>query len=251
MFVEIENADMNVFDVDTWINTVRDANGGIISPELAMDVLKKTNHYGHIKKILKNIKKACSDENEKLVADKVLAYNEFILSCVDGREMSPQAMDMLQELADVLGNEFKDKLEKAKEGWKYYKKDCCDNTVWVGCDRDYEKINNTEEKIIIFYGYAEGDVILYKSIIDAKEIKFREGAKVLLDEATIICDVLDLSMCSQVSTQACDLCMTDAIKFKNEKQKRDFLFGEYRGKIIYVGDEYKVNTLPVNGGAEM
>ena len=56
MFVAIDNRDMNVFKVDGWINTTRDANGGIISPEFAMEILSKTNFHGHIKKVVKNIR---------------------------------------------------------------------------------------------------------------------------------------------------------------------------------------------------
>ena len=57
MFVAINNIEKNIFEVDKWINTTRDANGGIISPEFAMEILSKTNHLGHIKKVLKAVKK--------------------------------------------------------------------------------------------------------------------------------------------------------------------------------------------------
>ena len=56
MFVAINNADMNIFQVDEWIKRTRDANNGIISPDFAMKILGKTNHRGHIKTVIKNIK---------------------------------------------------------------------------------------------------------------------------------------------------------------------------------------------------
>ena len=85
MFVAIDNTDMDVFKVEEWINRTRDANGGVISPEFAMEILGKTNHFAHIKKVVNHIKKSCMDENGELVKDKVLAYKEFILSCIDRR----------------------------------------------------------------------------------------------------------------------------------------------------------------------
>ena len=97
MFVPINSADMDAFKVEEWINRTRDDNGGVISPEFAMDVLGKTNHFAHIKKLINLIKKSCSDKNGELVADKVLAYKEFILSAIDGREHEGMALKGLQE----------------------------------------------------------------------------------------------------------------------------------------------------------
>ena len=85
MFVAINNTDMGLSDIEKWIKTARDDNGGIISPEFAMEILSKTNHLGHIKKVLRNIKDNC------VTPEKIAPYREFILSCVDGREMSPNA----------------------------------------------------------------------------------------------------------------------------------------------------------------
>ena len=45
MFVEIDNQDMDALKVEEWINITRDANGGEISPEFAMEILTKTNKY--------------------------------------------------------------------------------------------------------------------------------------------------------------------------------------------------------------
>ena len=87
MFVAIDNKNMDALKVEEWINHTRDANGGVISPEFAMEILTKTNHFAHIKKTINYIKKSCTDEKGELVTDKVLAYKDFILSAVDEREM--------------------------------------------------------------------------------------------------------------------------------------------------------------------
>ena len=124
MHVKIKNINMNIYDVEKWINNTRKANGGVISPEFAMEILSKTNHFAHIKKVVKSIKSRCVDESKKLVPELVLPYKEFILSCVDGREMSPQTLEMLKELADTCGciDEFKTINDKPK----FYKKHNCE-----------------------------------------------------------------------------------------------------------------------------
>ena len=38
MFVKIDNIDMDAFKVEEWINRTRDANGGVITPEFAMEI---------------------------------------------------------------------------------------------------------------------------------------------------------------------------------------------------------------------
>ena len=86
MFVAIDNNEMNVPQVLDWINRTKNANDNVISPEFAMEILSKTNFFGHIKAVLKNIKDRCKTKEE------ILPYKEFILSCVDRREMSDEAM---------------------------------------------------------------------------------------------------------------------------------------------------------------
>ena len=121
MFVLINNTDMDINAVEKWIKTARDANGGVISPEFAMEILGKTNHLGHIKKVLKNIKSKCA------TPEKMAPYKEFILSCVDGREMSGEAMDMLKEMADLCG--CKDELEIINNKPKRYSRTDCEGVM--------------------------------------------------------------------------------------------------------------------------
>ena len=118
MFVAIDNQDMDVFKVEKWININRDASGGVISPEFAMEILGKTNYFAHIKKVINNIKKACLDENGELVADEVLAYKDFILSCVNRREHEGMALIGLQELADA--GDIREEFDKINSKKKVY-----------------------------------------------------------------------------------------------------------------------------------
>ena len=112
MFVAIDNTVLNVHNIDEQIKRERDANEGIISPEFAMEVLSKTNNFANIKKVLKTIKDTKTNKED------LLPYSEFILSCVDGREMSNVALDYLCSLADIC--EIRDKLETINEKPKVY-----------------------------------------------------------------------------------------------------------------------------------
>ncbi len=202
MFVEIDNKNMDAFKVEEWINRTRDANGGVISPEFAMEILTKTNHFAHIKKVLNNIKKNCLDENRELVADKVLEYKKFILSCVDGREMSPNALEMLSELAEKGG--CKDEFAELNSKPKWYYKNDCDNIdiKIVKSEREFQALEGSDLRV--FFDVDEIDL----SCCDfdrVKNLKFREGAVVDLHMATELPKDLDVSMCSVVYLSGCDL----------------------------------------------
>ena len=146
MFVKIDNIDMDAFKVEEWINRTRDANGGVITPEFAMEILGKTNHFAHIKKVINLIKKNCSDKNGELVADKVLEYKDFILSSVDGREMSPQTLDKLNELAGLCG--CLDEVEKINKKYKYYDAKACEKNVTVSSQEELEALTGTDLDVL-------------------------------------------------------------------------------------------------------
>ena len=164
MFVVIDNQDMDVLEVEEWIKTNRDANGGDISPEFAMEILTKTNHFAHIKKVINHIRKNCLDENGELATDKVLAYKDFILSSVDGREMSPQALEILQEMADAGGlrKEFDEVNSKLP---KFYEKDDCDKTVIV------VKSNETYNLDVSMYKKAVFEYVIKDNIVIGESTK--------------------------------------------------------------------------------
>ena len=202
MFVAIDNKDMDALKVEEWIKTNRDANGGVISPEFAMEILTKTNHFAHIKKVLNNIKKACLDENGKLVADKVLAYKDFILSCVDRREASPQAMAVLQELAETGG--FKDEFAELNSKPKWYYKNDCDNIdiKIVKSERKFQALEG--ENLRVFFDADEIDLSRC-NLDEIKNLRFRDGAKVNLSNSYYLPEGLDVSMCSEVDLGGCNL----------------------------------------------
>ena len=139
MFVAIDNIDMNPLKVAEWIDRTIDANGGVIYPRFAMEVLGKTNHFTHIKKVVNCIKENCLDENGELVQGRVLSYKDFILSCVDKREMSPQALAELEKMADVCGcrGEF-DKLNGKR---KWYRINDCNGISVVRSRKEFQELD--------------------------------------------------------------------------------------------------------------
>ncbi len=134
MFVAIDNTEMNVYQVDKWIKDTRNANRDIITPEFAMEVLSKTNHLANIKMVLKNIRENCD------TPEKIAPYREFILSCADGREMSEQAIDMLQEMAKLCGCE--DELETINNVKKLYSNKDVKGVIVRDLDKLNEALNS-------------------------------------------------------------------------------------------------------------
>ncbi|MBQ2882308.1 MAG: hypothetical protein IJE43_00820, partial [Alphaproteobacteria bacterium] len=55
-FIEIENTSLSPISIDAMIKTRRNQEK-TITPELALDILRYTNHLGNIKPILKEIQK--------------------------------------------------------------------------------------------------------------------------------------------------------------------------------------------------
>ena len=289
MFVKIDNQDMDALKVEEWINRTRDANGGVISPEFAMEVLGKTNHFAHIKKVINLIKKNCSDENGELVADKVLAYKEFILSAVDRREESPQAMKVLQELAEKGG--FGAEFDKTNDKVKIYELKDCENAdvkiiktkkefydlggenlrIFFDADKIdlssccFSNVKNlkfregSEVNLSYSYGFPKDlDVSMCSKVnliscdLMGISFKFREGARVNLSSAYNFPKDLDLSMWPKVDLSNCDLEGVERIKFRDKAQEREFMDGArgFSGKVEYVG--YKgVNMVNGNGGKDM
>ena len=217
MFVPINSADMDAFKVEEWINRTRDDNGGVISPEFAMDVLGKTNHFAHIKKLINLIKKSCSDKNGELVADKVLAYKEFILSCVDGREHEGIALKGLQELADASG--LREEFDKINQEDKLYDKKACEKLICVttGKKLDVKRRVNGEDLEVLFYQVREDeyDVEEIKNIDLAgiKKLRFNYGDRVAIDGVYNLPKILDFSNCSNASISRTDIKNVEEIKW--------------------------------------
>ena len=186
---------MNIHDVEKWINDTRKANGGVISPEFAMEILSKTNHLAHIKKVLSNIKEKCD------TPEKIAPYREFILSCVDGREMSADALKMLHELAKECGcgDELKSINNKKP---KFYGKFDCDNVAIVKSREELEELEG--ENLTVYFDAGKVE-LRGCDLSKMKALKFREGADVDLWNAKNLPKDLDVSMCSNVDLGCCDL----------------------------------------------
>ena len=196
MFVAIENNEMNVPQVLDWINRTKNANNNVISPEFAMKILGKTNFYGHIKVVLKNIKENCKTRED------IEPYKEFILSCVDRREVSPQAMEDLVAMAKLCC--CKDEFAELNSKPKWYYKNDCDN-IDIKIIKSKKEFYDLEgENLRIFF---DADNVDLSScwLKRVKSLKFRKGVKVSLSYALDLPKDLDFSMCSEVGLTCCNL----------------------------------------------
>ena len=202
MFVAINNVEMNIFQLDEWIKRTRDANDGIISPDFALMVLSKTNHRGHIKTVVKNIKDRCK------MAEEIEPYKNFILSCVAGRKMSEQAVASLREMASVGG--FVEEFDKINAKPKFYEEMDCTGVI-VNSKRDLVKAVKENGNLKIYF-YAD-DIQL--DWMDLSDLKFRckDNAKVSLEDSTLPKN-LDVSMCSYINLNSCDLSGIRELKFR-------------------------------------
>ena len=204
MFVPIDNVDMGVFKVDEWINHTRDASEGkLISPEFAMEILSKTNNFANIKKVLKNIRDNCTTKEQ------LMPYKEFILSCVDEREMSGEAMASLQEMARVCDCE--EEFEKANAKPKFYKKKDCDNARVVRTKDEIDSLFGSDVK-----AYFDMDEVFLEdvSLYNVKGLKFKENSKVKLRFLMFEPDIIDVSRCSKVIIENCTL--KENMKFRDD-----------------------------------
>jgi hypothetical protein len=84
-------------DRDRMIGMVSQAieDNGVVSPELAMEILGKTKNPEFIEGIIGNIAKKCETEEQ------MKPYEKFILNCAGRRNLSRKAMDDLRYMADV------------------------------------------------------------------------------------------------------------------------------------------------------
>ena len=105
MFVTIWNNNISAIKIEDMIQRTR--NNGEITPEFAMEILSLTNHRSNIKKLVNSIKDICTTKED------ILPYKEFILSCVDEREVSADTLACLQEMADLC--ECCEEFEKANK----------------------------------------------------------------------------------------------------------------------------------------
>ena len=290
MFVVIDNKDMDFLAVDAWINDARDnSEGKVISPDFAMEVLSKTNHFANIKKVLTNIKKNCTTKEQ------LEPYREFILSCVDEREMSANALKELQTMAKVLGEDFEKEFDDANNKPKFYGAFDCE-AVTITSKEEFEALDG--EKLKVYYndkdleGFYDGGLsecdfsiveelkfrdgalinltcadnlpynldvsmcrcieLSYCKLIGIDELKFRDGARVGLYKASDLPDKVDFSMCSEANLRECDFSGVKEVKFKDKEQEQKFMNGaiNFKGRVVYAGDAQNIPVM-VNSGMEM
>jgi hypothetical protein len=208
MFVLINNTDMDINDIERWIKTARDANCGEISPESAMEVLSKTNHLGHIKKVLRNIKDKC------ITPEEIAPYKEFILSCVDGREMSGEALKMLQSMADLCDcRKNLDDINKEKE--KIYNKYDFEKVVVVKSIEEFKSLKG--ENLKVYFSLNRDRSITFNScdFAKVKSFRFNDNTMVEFEKCYNFPKVVELSGCSKVFFLSNDLMGVDEIKLGN------------------------------------
>ena len=201
MFVAINNRDKSAIYLDGVIKKAR--NAGEITPEYAMEILAKTNHRTNIKTLVKAVKDKCATKED------ILPYREFILSCVDGRDVSGEVLLVLQEMADLC--ECCEEFEKANKKPKFYEKFDCTNVVYLTNTRQYEELKGKGLRVFWDEPYlVEIDGFDFSKI---KELKFN-ARNIVLRDAKNLPEVLDFSMCSKVRMPRTDLSGNRKIKLK-------------------------------------
>ena len=163
--------------------------------------------------------------------------------------MSPQAMAVLQELAETGG--FKDEFDEVKDKPKCYFKDDCYKVIVVKSEEEFDALEGNDLRVF----YIADEVELFGRNLDkVKKIRFKEGAEVDLSCAENLPKELDFSMCSKVDLSRCDLTGVEKIKFKDKEQEKEFMKSaeNFIGKVEYVGDDEKGKVMPMNNnGMEM
>ena len=250
MFVIIENDNMGVASVDAWIKTVRNNNANVISPDFAMEVLSKTNHRGHIKTVIKNIKDRCKTKEE------LIEYKEFILSCVDRREQSQQVVNILRDIADVCG--IREEFEEANKKDKFYSETDCDKTSVIVKSSEVNDADLSMYKKVIFEyvgnirisestklppicdfsNNSDGrnmhyiDLSFYADLSNVDKLIFGKGDEVVFGvyrpsysarmnysvdsyQAYNLHGVIDVSMCSKADFAGCNLGNVEELKTEN------------------------------------
>lgn len=234
-FVPINNPDMDVFEIETWINTTRKATKDKkISPTFAKEILTKTNHYAHIKKVLKSIRENCKTKEE------IASYKEFLLSCVYEREMSPLALEDLRYLANMC--DCSNELESYNKVDKFYKKNDCQNVVTIKTHNElistYWRIKETtgwnDIRLFVYANNFDGAEVQYPRV---KEFVFKNNSSINLEDATELSGNLDFSMCQKAVLTNCNL-----------KDVNKLNFGEntsvYLGYANYIPNKLDVSMCP-------
>ena len=208
MFVKIENTDKSAPVVLEWLQKACKANDGKISPEIAMELLKKTNFYGHIKVALKHINRLPDEEKIK--------YKDFVLSAIDEREQKGEALKGLRALADVCG--VRDEFETLNKKLKFYSKtECSISYVTVKTKKEFEALKGKFLRVI-FDNSDNDDLNDNLEYLDGcdftgiKELKFAPGSTALFEYGAKMPKIIDVSKCLWVRFEETDLSRVEELK---------------------------------------
>ena len=113
-FVDIENKSISPIQIDAWIKTRRNAEK-IITPEFALEILKRTNNFANIKVVVKEI--------QKLPKEKQLEYKDFVLSAVSSRMQTEKTLEALCQLA-IDGDYLQEFIDENTNSKIYFTKTC-------------------------------------------------------------------------------------------------------------------------------
>lgn len=226
MFVEIDNKDKSAIYIDGEIKKARGA--GEITPDFAMYILSQTNHRSNIKTLVKAIKDSC------LNTEQIKPYREFILSCVDEREVSGDTLACLQEMAKMCGceAEFVDANNKPK----FFKDTDCIIEI-IESLKDVKCItgkNNAKT------GYFDANFVTLTDydFDHLDEVRFKKGSKIDLLRIRNLPKKFDVSGCSEVILNRCNLDKVKKIDFSNA----DFVYLSNCGEINVENVKFKAGS---------
>ena len=241
MFIEIKKEEgITPVKVEKNFKTQRDSAEGF-TPEVALKFLEITNHYANIKKIATYISELPTKEER-------LAYKEFVLSAVHGRNTSPETFEILFNLAleggygkELLSTFSKEKIYEEKDigvsafiegvtnkgNEKAYRHvDLSGYDIFIG------RLNDNQSKAFIIDESVWSRYINYP-----KRCVFKHSKKVLFDNSTdysmieklsfedveevVFASVkkmpknIDVSDVEKVDLSWCDISSCEDLKFKD------------------------------------
>ncbi len=208
MFVKIDNKNMGLLEIDAWIKRTRNANNGVISPEFAMEVLSKTNHFGHIKKVIQTI--------EKLPVEKQKEYKDFVLAAIDEREQKGEALAGLRRLADVC--EVREEFEELNKKLNFYNsKEFVLSYVTVKTKEEFENLQGKFLRVIYDNSLTQENLMLDTELDNCdftgiKELIFAPGSTASIYGATKMPKFIDASNCLWVRIEESDLERVEELK---------------------------------------
>ena len=216
MFIQIENFDKSPIAIDVELKALR-KEYGLIQPLQAVKFLKKTNHTGNIKFIIKEINKLSVDER--------WYFKSFVLSAIERREHTPSVYEALKALA--IEYDYLDEFIKADSAKKMYKpSDCQLHLVDNDLDKLAEYIKEGKRCVVVFGAKQSKIDLLGFDLKNVVQLHF-DSSRVCFDSVKNIPPYTDLSDCRYVEFGECDLSQFDNLSFRETsvvKFNRDYNF---------------------------